>query len=202
MRDQNWYPLAGYYFDFSLNDYGLGVGLPQQRAFNITYVQSSLHKYWKVTDNLFYAAMAEGKVAISGDQPYYLQRGLGYGNDFVRGYEYYVIDGNNFALVKNEIKYCLINIPEIKLPTNQIPFLRGRQFNKANFALYLAVYGDWGYVGDADPNVENNFLANTPLWGYGLGLDMVTYYSIVVRFEYSFNKLNQNGFFLHFLADF
>jgi hypothetical protein len=82
-----------------------------------------------------------------------------------------------------------------------MPFLRQRQFNKANFALYLTAFSDWGYVGAANPNVENNFLANTPLWGKGLGLDMVTYYGIVVRFEYSFNKLNQSGFFLHFLAN-
>lgn len=201
LRDYAPYPLHGYYCDFSLNDYGMGIALPQEKAFNILYAQASLHKYFKITHKFFFSAEAEGKVSQQGEQPYYLQRGLGYGDDFVRGYEYYVIDGNNYALGKAEIKYQLINISKIDLPTQHIPFLRQRQFNKANFALYLTAFSDWGYVGSADPDVVNNFLVNTPLWGNGFGIDMVTYYGIVVRFEYSFNRLNQNGFFLHFLAD-
>ena len=196
LRDRAAYPLEGYYFDFSLNDYGLGIAIPKERAFNITYVQSSIHKYWNMVDKLYYAVEAEGKVSAYGAQPYYLQRGLGYGNDFVRGYEYYVMDGNNYALVKNEIKYRILNVPVQQLPIKGIP-----QFDKAYYAFYLTAFSDWGYVGGADPDVQHNFLANTPLWGNGVGIDFVAYYDIVLRFEYSFNKLNQSGFFLHFLAD-
>ncbi len=211
MRDRSFYPLDGYYFDGSINDYGFGVAIPKQPAFNILYLQSSIHKYWGMTNNLFYAVEVQGKVSIAGSepnalpsgkgtlegsQPYYLQRGLGYGNDFVRGYEYYVIDGNNYALAKNEIKFRFLNVP-----VQQLPLFGVKQFDKAYYALYLTAFTDWGYVGDADPNVQNNFLANTPLWGYGAGIDLVAYYDVVLRFEYSFNKLNQHGFFLHFLAD-
>jgi len=196
VRDRAAYPLEGYYFDFSLNDYGFSVPVPKEKGFNITYLQSSIHIYWKITDQLYYSAMAEGKVSVNGSQPYYLQRGLGYGNDFVRGYEYYVIDGNNYAIVKNEIKYRILNVPVQQLPIKGIP-----QFDKAYYAFYITAFSDWGYVGAADPNVQNNFLANTPLWGNGVGIDFVAYYDIVLRFEYSFNQLNQQGFFLHFLAD-
>jgi hypothetical protein len=179
----------------------MGYALPGEHAFNILYTQASFHKYFKITDEIYFSAEAEGKISQNEVEPYYLQRGLGYGNDFVRGYEYYVIDGNNYALGKAEIKYRLINLPEINLPTQNVPFFRQRQFNKANFALFITAFSDWGYVGAPNTNVENNFLGNTPLWGNGFGLDIVTYYGIVVRFEYSFNQLNQNGFFLHFLAD-
>jgi hypothetical protein len=99
------------------------------------------------------------------------------------------------------MKFQLINIPLINLPTQRVPLLKGPQFNKAYFASYLTLFSDWGYVDAADPNTQNNFLANTPLWGYGVGIDMVFYYDAVIRFEYSFNQLNQKGFFLHFLAD-
>ncbi len=132
MRDRSAYPLEGYYFDFSLNDYGLGVAIPKERAFNITYVQSSIHKYWKMADKLYYAVEVEGKVSANGTQPYYLQRGLGYSNDFVRGYEYYVVDGNNYALVKNELKFRILNVPVQQLPIKGIP-----QFDKAYYAFYL-----------------------------------------------------------------
>jgi outer membrane protein assembly factor BamA len=196
LRDRAAYPLEGYYFDFSINDYGWGVAIPKERAFNITYVQSSIHKYWELADKLYYSTEVEGKVAGSGAEPYYLQRALGYGNDFVRGYEYYVIDGNNYALVKNEIKFRFLNVP-----VQQLPLFGVKQFDKAYYALYITAFSDWGYVGAADPYVQNNYLANTPLWGNGVGIDLVAYYDIVLRFEYSFNKLNQSGFFLHFLAD-
>ncbi|HTA27500.1 MAG TPA: hypothetical protein VK809_06920, partial [Bacteroidia bacterium] len=75
------------------------------------------------------------------------------------------------------------------------------QFDKAYYAFYLTAFSDWGYVGSANPYVKNDYLANTPLNGNGIGLDFVAYYDIVLRFEYSVNKLNQGGFFLHFLAD-
>lgn len=196
VRDRVAYPLTGYFFDFSLNDYGFGVAIPKEQAFNITYLQSSLHLYYKIINGLYYSAEVEGKVSQNESQPYYLQRGLGYGNDFVRGYEYYVIDGNDFGLVKNELKYRILNVPVQQLPIKGIP-----QFDKAYYAFYLTAFSDLGYVGLANKNVENNFLADKYLWGNGVGIDFVAYYDIVLRFEYSFNQLNQNGFFLHFLAD-
>jgi len=97
LRDYAPFPLTGYYFDFGINDYGLEL---LSHPFNIVYIQSSFHKYWQLSKNLFYAAMAEGKISNNGPEPYYIQRGLGYSNDFVRGYEDYVVDGNDYVLVK------------------------------------------------------------------------------------------------------
>lgn len=192
LRDCSPFPLTGYYFDFSINDYGLDM-LPN--PFNVLYLQSSFHKYWKLSGSFYYCAEAEGKLSANGVQPYLIQRGLGYNNDLVRGYEYYVIDGNNYGLIKNELKFRLLNMPLV-----EIPYLEVKQFSKAYLAIYLCAFSEWGYVGDADPDVQNNFLANTSLWGNGVGLDIVAYYDVVVRFEYSFNKLGQSGFFIHFLA--
>ena len=192
MRDYSPYPLRGYYIDFSINDYGLGL---MKNPFNIIYLQSSFHKYWAISDKFFYSAMVEGKVSGNAQQPYYIQRGLGYSNDFIRGYEYNVIDGNNYTIVKNEIKYQILSVSEQK-----IPYLKLRQFNKTFLSVYLTAFSDWGYVGDPDPFVTGNTLANTPLWGNGFGIDLATYYGLVWRFEYSFNALGQNGFFLHFQA--
>ena len=193
LRDYAPYPLAGYYIDFSLNDYGLGF--LNSHPFNIAYVQTSLHKYWTLSKYFFYAAMVEGKISNNAEQPYYLQRGLGYSNDMVRGYEDYVIDGNDYALVKNEIKFRFLNVPVQKLP-----LIGMRQFNKAYYALYLTLYSDWGYLTSPAPYVVNNFLANRQLWGNGVGIDLVAYYDLIWRFEYSFNGLGQSGFFLHFQA--
>lgn len=192
LRDHTSYPLTGYYFDFSINDYGLYL---LDHPFNLIYLQSSFHKYWSISKSFFYEGGIGWKLSDNVPQPYYLQRGLGYSGDYVRGYEYYVIDGNDFMVVKNELKFRILNVA-----VQTIPFLGIRQFNKAYYSLYLTAYTDWGYVGSADPYVTGSTLVNTPLWGNGFGIDLVTYYDLVWRFEYSFNKLGQNGFFLHFEA--
>jgi hypothetical protein len=53
-----------------------------------------------------------------------------------------------------------------------------------------------------DDNLDfpKNSLADELQFGYGIGLDFVTYYDIVLRSEYSFNKFGEHGFFLHFVA--
>jgi hypothetical protein len=40
------------------------------------------------------------------------------------------------------------------------------------------------------------------LYTAGAGVDVVTVYDIVLRFEYSFNQLGQPGFFFHIRNDF
>jgi outer membrane protein assembly factor BamA len=195
LRDRAQYPLDGYFCDFSINEYGLGIDI-DKHSFNLLYFQASFHKYWTISPLFYYEAMVEGKVSQYGDQPYYLQKALGYSNSFVRGYELYVVDGNNYALVKNEVKFRVLNIPVQPIP---IPFVP-RQFNKTYFSLYLTAYTDWGYVGSPSPNAIDNYLANAPLWGNGFGLDFITYYDLVLRVEYSINKQGQSGFFLHFQA--
>lgn len=193
-RDCTPYPLRGYFFDISLNDYGMGLKL-NNTPYNLFYVQSSFHKYWSLSPLFYYSVEAEGKVSQAGAQPYFLQRGMGYSNSFVRGYELYVVDGNYYALTKNELRFRLIN-----RPMQTIPYLGVRQFNTTFFTIYLTAFSDWGYVGAPDPYVINNFLSKTPLWGNGAGIDLVTYYDIVFRIEYSFNNLGQGGVFIHFMA--
>jgi hypothetical protein len=39
------------------------------------------------------------------------------------------------------------------------------------------------------------------LGGAGIGIDMVTYYDIVLRFEYSVTRQGDRGFFISFEAD-
>jgi hypothetical protein len=54
----------------------------------------------------------------------------------------------------------------------------------------------------ASTAADGNTLGNALLFGYGAGVDIVTYYDVVVRFEYTFNRRGENGFFLHMGAPF
>ena len=136
------------------------------------------------------------KFSLPADQPYFLQRGLGYGRDFVRGYEYYIIDGQQFFIFKNNIKFAIL--PQRVAVTD---ILKSIKFNTIPYALYINVYADFGYVYNrSKPQNEQNNLQNQLLAGCGAGLDFTTYYDIVIRLEYSVNREGTPGLYLHFIA--
>ncbi|MFA8450859.1 MAG: POTRA domain-containing protein [Bacteroidales bacterium] len=190
-RDQKSYPLDGYYFDASFAKIGLGI---MKHSPDLTEIKSTFDFYKPINKRFFFASNLTGFFSYGTNRSFYLERGLGYGNDFIRGYEHFVVHGDKFALMKNNFKFALIPTQE-----RTLPFLKSEKFNKIHYALYLNAFIDVGYV-DSNFNYLNNRLDNKLIYGYGLGLDFVTYYDVVFRLEYSFNALNQSGFFIHFTA--
>lgn len=190
-RDIVSYPLRGYEFDIEL----VKAGLPfLNDDIDIAYSTFNLRKYWQVSPSVFASAGLRGKVSSSAFQPYFNTRALGYNRDYVRGYEYYVADGQHFALLKTTIKYKLMSTRNIY--ANWIPL---EKFSVIPFAFYFNVHSDAAYVDDNQFYAPNR-LPNSILLGYGAGIDLVTYYDIVLRLEYSFNKFGESGLFLHFSA--
>jgi hypothetical protein len=190
-RDLRQYPLQGHYFDIELDK--KGIGLFNDPSVNSLYLKSNLRAYVNLKNRFYWASGITGKTSLFWEQPYYFLQGLGYGRDFVRGYEFYVIDGQHYGLLKNNIKFELI--PNSVATLNFIPT---EKFNKLYYALYLNLFTDLGYVFD-NRNVTTNPLANDILVGYGIGLDIVTYYDFVLRVEYSINKRGESGIFFHFM---
>jgi hypothetical protein len=190
-RDYKQYPLKGYYLDLNLDKKGLGIF--KDPVVNSMSIKANFRKYYRIKGRFYYAAGISGKVSPIWEQPYYYLSGLGYGRDFIRGYEYYVIDGQHYGLWKNNLKFELV-------PTRvqSFNFIPTDKFSKLYYAIYLNVYADLGYVFDNRNNVYNP-LANELNYGYGFGLDFVTYYDFVLRLEYSFNKMGESGFFIHFM---
>ena len=105
-----------------------------------------------------------------------------------------MIDGDNFGIFKNNLKFNVIK-PKVR----NLPLIPTEKFSKIHYALYLNVFLDMGYAGALIPEPLNP-MNNELLIGTGLGLDLVTYYDMVFRFEYSRNRLNEFGFFIHFMA--
>jgi len=193
-RNDKSYPLEGYYFDFDITK--LGLGLMHGESLNTFYIRGTFRKYFKLTDDFYFASGLRAKLSNNDFQPFFVKQGLGYGNDYVRGYEYYVVDGISYLVNKNNIKYELIE-PRIK----KFKFIRNEKFNMIHYALYLNLFADFGYTYDFKPlNQLSNNLSNSFLYGYGVGLDLVTYYDKVLRIEYSFNKMSEKGFFINFVA--
>jgi len=192
-RDFKAYPLKGYYFDFEIIKHGLWTF--NKNTLNTFHLLATYRKFWKMHPRIFFATGLNGK-ASSGLQPYFILRGIGYDRDIVRSYEYYLVDAQHFAILKNNFKFAII--PQ---QVRNINFIRTEKFSKIYYALYMNLFFDAGYgFYNQDFGQETNDLQNAFLIGYGAGIDFVTYYDIVLRFEFSVNKMNETGFFIHFMA--
>lgn len=191
-RDLRIYPSDGHYAELRLDRFGLG--LLGENAPDITTAYATVKEWWKVHDRVTLALGLRGKHTW-GTPNYYVQEGLGY-QHYVRGYEYYVVDGESFALAKGNLVLQLF-----KPRTERVEAMPMEAFRTLYLALYLDLFVDAGRVWDSR-YAEQNFLADGWMSGYGAGLDLVTSYDQVVRGEYTFNALGEHGFFLHFSQPF
>lgn len=193
-RDNASYPLNGYYADLELEYNGFGLFGKRQPRFG--FLRSTNRLYRHLKGRLYAAGGVNLKLSDGRKQPYPLMQGLGYGRYFVRGYEYYVIDGMHFGVLKSNLKLELLSTQ-----IRTLSFIPLRKFQKIHYALYFNIYTDLGFVDGRERNAElGNDLPGSLLWGSGMGLDLVTYYDKVLRMEYTWNGQGDSGFFLHFIA--
>ena len=193
-RDIKYYPLRGWYADLELNKTGLGFGF--EKPVDIAWAKTTTRFYGQLSKHWYMGISFIGKVSSGAWQPYFQIQGLGYGRDYVRGYEYNVIDGKHFGIVRSTIKFALV--PE---QTHTIGFIPTPKFGLIHYAVYLTAFADAGYVWQPQWIGQfNNKLPRTLLAGAGLGVDLVTYYDKVVRIEYAINKSGKSGIFIHFIA--
>jgi len=188
-RDNKAYPLKGWAFDgYITKD---GFNLEGNSPINNIYVIANIRKHTPLNNRFYLANLIRVKHNSADKISYNFNRALGY-NELIRGYEYFVMEGQRYFLSKNSLRYQIIK-PKVFQPK----FLKyAKQFNTIPFYAFVNVFFDAGYVEDKF-FYKNNSLVNSWQYGYGMGLDMVTYYDIVLRLEYSFNKQLQSGFFLH-----
>jgi outer membrane protein assembly factor BamA len=129
-----------------------------------------------------------GRTTFTEQQPYFLQAALGYKSNYVRGYEYYVIEANHFAIGRLSLKYEALRRQFHHLPFRYLPELP--------FWVYPKIFVDAGYAANNKP-MMNNSLANTFLYSIGFGVDIITAYDLKLRIEFAYNHLGENGLYLH-----
>ncbi len=188
-RDNRAYPLTGYLIDGSIDQHGLGILNKNDVMLTDAIITVNFHH--PLGERWFFGHGLKLKSTIFGNPPYYFQRGLGYGQTNIRGYELYVIDGQHFGLYRSNFKYQMIKKNTIDLRT------LFKNFDKFHYSLFLNAFGDAGYAID-NLNAATNPLANKLQYSYGLGLDFVSYYDLVIRFEGSINALKEPGFYINF----
>ncbi|MGB5926824.1 MAG: BamA/TamA family outer membrane protein [Cyclobacteriaceae bacterium] len=192
-RDIRAYPLRGFLLNLSGSRYGLGIW----DEVNLTRLNADYVKFWDLKKGFFFSNDIGAQVSLPLRQPYNNLVGLGYGQSLVRGFELYVIPGQHYFLNRSTFRFRLF---EGEKSLGKLMPLK--QFRNIPIAVYLKTYLDQGYVVNDGFFPGNEQFTNTWLGGTGLGLDVVTFYDGVIRFEYSYNSAGEGGFFIHMNADF
>ena len=181
------FPLSGFEFLFALDKDGIGVWD------DIDSFEGSItfSKYTKFGSKFSLGNTLKGSYSFNRQQqPFNNYRALGSGDNFVRGYEIYAIDGLDFVFLKSALKFEIYN-----KPINISKFMPIEQFKYLPLRVYLSGHYDIGYVNDPYLDQENSF-RNTILSGYGLGMDFVLYNTFAFGVEFSINHTGEKGLFL------
>lgn len=181
------YPLTGWMGEASILKKGIHTYTTMWQLSGKYTRAMDLGKKW------YFGLQSQGVLKYPFDQPFYNTPMFGYGEFYLRGLEKYVIDGVAGMMSRQTFRRELLNF---SLPT----FLASKTHDRVPIRVYAKAYADFGYA--MNRSSPENSLANRMLYTTGLGLDIVTFYDFVFRFDYSFNQLGQNGLFLHFKHEF
>jgi outer membrane protein assembly factor BamA len=194
-RDVIAYPLKGYQFTLFASKIGLGLG----DDVNIFELNATYARHFDLGNRWYLSNLAAAYYSTPNNQPYALFGALGYRKQLIRGYEVYVIEGPQFALNKTTLKKRIFsrtwNFDNMPMP----------QFRHFPLDIYIKGYADVGYVENYpryDAEQVNTRLSGKFLGGAGAGVDVVTFYDTVFRFEYTFTREKTNGFFFHVKKEF
>ncbi len=196
-RNVEAYPTEGWLLRMGFMNYGLGF-MKDVRMTNL-FVRFSKYYQWQKHPKWSLANYGKLELSFPNKQPYNLQltRSLGYKENLVRGYELYVLDGQHSLMFKTEQRFRLF---EFRL--RNMKKLQGKGIMQKSLAylpinMMLKTFFDAGYVWD-NQFEANNVLKNQWLFGFGVGIDIVTFGNQVFRVEYSVNRKLENGVYLHF----
>lgn len=191
-RDNKNYALEGIYARVIFSKLGLGI---LESDIDLWWSSLYLKKYFKLGSRTYLAGSAKFNFYLNDLQPYYLRDGLGYSDkNTVRSYELYVIDAQQLAIGKMQLRYQLVAPKKYNMG-----FMPVNKFKKIHYSVYLGLFGDIGYGNDQYSYPSNDF-SNEIQYGSGISVDFATYYDLVFRLEYSINKFAEHGLFLHFVA--
>jgi outer membrane protein assembly factor BamA len=176
--------------------WGIGAtkrGLAFKSGINMFVFDGLYSKYLSHGKQWYSNIQLHTKLKLPFTQPYINQRALGYGDLYLRGLEYYVIDGVAASIAKYTLRKKIIsfNIP-VPFKIKAIPVIP--------FTIYGKTYADGGYVynrKEFDTRLNNRFL-----YTGGAGIDILSLYDMNLGIEYSVNQLGERGIFFHIRGGF
>lgn len=176
------YPLKGYNYELTLKKQGFGW----EDAVNAAQAIISGNYYLPLGRMWFGSLGGTASLRLPFDQPYFNSKAIGYDKDYLRGYEYYVIDGSAFLIARADLKKKLFYF---QIPTS----IEVGGLDYLPFTIYAKVFSDAG----RSWSTAQTQLGNKWLWGGGLGLDIVTVYDICLSVNLSINSIGNKGLYFH-----
>lgn len=177
------YPTKGHGYEFEFTRKGLG------NTVDLSQLVFRASRYWELPAKSYFGVLLESHLRLPFDQPFFNTQMLGYYDSYLRGLEYYVVDGVAGGFVRNTLAKEVLNF---KVKTG----LRSKSHSYVPFRIYMKGYADAGYVYRKNLGADN-LLNNKFLYTGGIGVDIVSFYDVVLRLEYSFNQFAEKGLFVH-----
>lgn len=179
------YPLHGGTVDISLLKKGYNSEM------NLWQIALNAKRSWLLSWPKFYINLQTAVILkFPFCQPYYNQNLFGYDDFNLRGLEYYVVDGAAGGMLKNTLKREIFNFHLHN------KFFTSKIHDCIPIKIFLNAFTDMGYA--YQPQQINSRLNNRLLYTGGLGVDIITFYDILLSATYSFNQLGQHGVFLNY----
>ena len=192
-RNNQAYPTKGFIIDGWIIKEGLGVFNDR----NILQTTINAGLYFEPMSFLFLGLEAKGSThLIRKRMSYFGYQALGYEHNYLRGYEYYVVDGMDLIWSKLDFR-----VPMFEREIDLTGYMPLEKLKKMPFQCVLNLYTDYGYVNDPYYS-EGNELTNSLLYSWGLGIDFITYYDKIFQVQFSMNHLQEKGIFLHYKLTF
>lgn len=177
------YPTRGFAGEVSIKRQGFNDPI------NLWQLTAKGSNTWPVGERSFFNLGAVGMIKLPFHQPFISRGFLGYDDQYLQGYEYYVIDGVAGGYAKATFTRQIVNT-HISIPSKRI-----KQLNYIPIKLYAKTFINAGYV--MNPDEGANTLDNRLLYSGGVGIDIVGFTDFVIKIEWSFNHLSENGVYLH-----
>ncbi len=181
------YPQAGYLIFGNVKKEGLGIF----GDYDNLSVELGFEVHHTLTKNIILSTRNKGKTNLNRSVVAFANNtGIGWNRDIVSGYELYVMDGTDYFITINDIKWKFFdrNMSTVKW----VP----KQFKKINLIAFLRLNFDAAIVNERT-YVDTNFLNNRWFYGGGPALDLIFFNNFLFSFEYSFNDLGESGLFFH-----
>ncbi|MCG8340006.1 MAG: BamA/TamA family outer membrane protein [Cytophagales bacterium] len=185
-RDYASYPLEGFLVKAKVEKLGLGIF----DDINQLNFLATAERHFNLNKGFYFSNSVSAKLSFPDKQPYNFFKGLGYDNIFVRGYDLYVIEGQDYVLHKTDFKKRILSGE--KYLGRWVPL---KEFRTLPYTIYLKTFFDWGLVNNAITDPANTRLVNRLLYGGGVGIDLVTYYDTALGWSYAINSRGESGFF-------
>ncbi|MCP9235014.1 hypothetical protein [Lewinella sp. JB7] len=187
-RDIRNYPWKGKYFSVGIAKEGLGI-YGQRDGLEVHGDYREFIPFGK-RYSLNYGVAAKYSL-IRTRQPFLENRAIGFGNNGLIGYQFYVVDGLDMVIWRLGLRREFI---KTKLDLGKLVFIDA--FRYIPLRILGSVQFNQG-IANAPFVDGTNQLNNNLLTGMGASIDFVLYYDMVAGVQYNRNHLGEDGVYLN-----